>query len=306
MTAPGIPNDFVLSTSCFGTRLRSIEDQAFAAVAMGFRQIELGLSESPPTLNGFEDTRRETGMKVSSVVAGCLKPRTDRMACVLLASSNDDERMQAVNSVRRHLQLAQRLASPTLVVRGSSVADANLHREAQALATKVTREGLSDELREEVRDLVRRVQRRGQRQIEHLCRSLHQLLVEFEATRIAIEPGMQLDDLLSFEAMGWVLDDLGRHGLGYWHDVGRVHARSRMGLPGQGQWLDAYSDRMVGVHLQDADGLEVQMPPGQGEVDFKLLAEYVPKGASKVLEIDERHGRTEILNSVTFLRDKGF
>jgi hypothetical protein len=44
VTAPGIPNNYVLSTSCFGDRLRTIEDQAFAAVAMGFRAIELGLS----------------------------------------------------------------------------------------------------------------------------------------------------------------------------------------------------------------------------------------------------------------------
>ena len=69
MTAPGIPNNYVLSTSCFGDRLKTIEDQAFAAVAMGFRAIELGLSESPVPLTGFEDTRRETGVRLAAVVA---------------------------------------------------------------------------------------------------------------------------------------------------------------------------------------------------------------------------------------------
>ena len=59
MTAPGIPNEFVLSTSCFGTRLRTIEDQAFAAVAMGFRKIELGQADTPPTLNGFADSHAD-------------------------------------------------------------------------------------------------------------------------------------------------------------------------------------------------------------------------------------------------------
>ncbi|MGD2019192.1 MAG: hypothetical protein PVJ89_13810, partial [Planctomycetota bacterium] len=61
MTKPGIPNDLVLSTSCYGPRLRSIEDQAFSAVAMGFRKLELGLSATPPELRGWEDARRETG-----------------------------------------------------------------------------------------------------------------------------------------------------------------------------------------------------------------------------------------------------
>ena len=37
--------------------------------------------------------------------------------------------------------------------------------------------------------------------------------------------GQDIDDLLGLEAMGWVMDDLGPKGLGYWHDVGRVHLK---------------------------------------------------------------------------------
>lgn len=306
MTQPGIPNDFALSTLCFGTRLRSIEDQAFAAVAMGFRQIELGLSDSPPTLNGFDDTRRETGVRVTSVVSGCLKPQAEKAACQLLASSSADEREQALGSVRRHIQLAQRLGAPVVVLRGSSVADPKLRHEAEQLHVKLVKDGLSEELAEQIRDFVQRVQRKGQRQIEYLCRSLHQLMSEFPATKVALEPGLHIDDLLSFEAMGWVLDDLEKHGLGYWHDVGRIHMRQKSGLPGQGQWLEAYGGRMVGIHLQDAADNEYQMPPGTGEVDFRLVGEYTPKTALKVLEIDQKHGRTEILGAVQFLNGKGF
>lgn len=306
MTAPGIPNSFALSTSCFGTRLRTIEDQAFAAVAMGFRELELGLSEAPVSMQGFDDTRRETGVKLVALVAGCLKPRTDRMACTLLSSSVDDEREQAKSSVRRHIQIAQRLGCPRVVLRGSSVSDSKMRAESDQLAARVTRDGLSDELREEIRVFVHKVQKKGQRQIEHLCRSLHLLRQEFPETQLALEPGVHFDDLLSFEVMGWVLDDLTKQGVGYWHDVGRIHMREKAGLPTQGQWLEAYASRMVGIHLQDAADEEAEMPPGLGEVDFKLIASYVPKTATCVLEINPRHGRTEILASVQFLADLGF
>lgn len=306
MTAPGIPNEFVLSTSCFGTRLKTIEDQAFAAVAMGFRQIELGLCDSPPTLNGFEDSRRETGIRVSSVVSGCLKPMSEKPACQLLASANAEEREQALGSVRRHIQLAQRMGASVVVLRGSSVADPKLRHEAEALSLRLSKEGLGDELSEQIRAFVQRVQKRGQRQIEHLCRSLHALITEFPATKLAVEPGLHIDDLLSFEAMGWVLDDLEKRGLCYWHDVGRIHMRQKAGLPGQGRWLESYARRMVGIHLQDAAENLYQMPPGTGEVDFKLIADYVPKTAARVLEIDQRHGRTEILAAVQFLSDLRF
>jgi len=305
VTTPGIPNDLSLSTSCFGTRLRSIEDQAFAAVAMGFREIEMGLSDEPVTMNGFEDTRRETGVKLASVMAGCLKPKGHNMACTMLGSASPDEREQALVSVRRHIQLARRLECPVVVLRGCSVRCDKFHAEGQLLDKRLMRDGLSESLQEDVVAFVKKVQKQGHKQVEHLCRSLHTLFQDFPETKLALEPGEHLDDLLSFEVMGWVLDDLSKHNLGYWHDVGRVHVLERLGLPSQGQWLDRYAARMVGVHLQDAADQETEMPPGTGEVDFKLIAGYVPRNASRVLDVNPRHGRTEILASVQFLTDKG-
>ena len=69
---------------------------------------------------------------------------------------------------------------------------------------------------------------------------------------------------------------------------------------------EAFASRMLGVHLQDAANEEAEMPLGLGEVDFKLLVGYIPKTAERVLEINQRHGRAEILSSIQFLVDKGF
>lgn len=302
MTASGIPNDFALSTTCFGARLGNIQDQIFAAVGMGFRRIELGLAESPATMDGLEDSRRETGVSIGSLVAGCRDALNGSLAVTRLASPDAEERECAINSVRRHVRLAQAWSCPTVVVRGSKLADPKMSRQAHELQSRMDQNG--EDFAEEVREFVNKAQSCGQRQAEHLCRSLHALQGEFPETRFALEPGMDIDDLLGFEAMGWVLDDL--EGLGYWHDVGRIHARERLGLPGQGEWLDSYGKRMLGVHLQDAAGEETEMPIGLGEVDFQLLKEYVPENAEKVVEINPRHGRAEILTSVQYLVDHGF
>lgn len=306
LTQPGIPNEYTLSTSCYGARLKTIEDQAFAAVAMGFRRIELGLLDAPVKLNGFEDSRRETGISVRSIMAGCLDPRSMNMTGTKLGSLDEDCREMAVNSVRRHIRLAQRYQCPVVIVRGCEVEDKALREEADRVHARMVREGSTDEVKAASRDVAARVQKKGQRQVEHLCRSLHLLMNEFPETRIAIECGESLLDLLNFQAVGWTLDDLSKHGLAYWHDTGRVHQRERAGLPTQGQWLDAYAGRMVGVHLQDAVATTIEMPPGSGEVDFKLVAGYVPKTAERVLEVNPRHGRAEILAAVQFLVDLGF
>lgn len=305
LTQPGIPNHYSLSTTCYGTRLKSIEDQAFAAVAMGFRRLEIGILDVPVELNGFEESRRETGIAVRSLVAGCLDPRAAHSSGTKLGSNDEDSRECALNCVRRHIRLAQKYGCPTVIIRGSDVEDKALHEEGERLAARILRDGISDPLREEVREYAARVQKKAHRQVEHLCRSVHTLLGEFPETRLAIEPRPSFMDILSFESVGWVLDDLARHGLAYWHDTGHVQLRERVGLPTQGQWLDTYADRMAGVHLQDAADGQAELPPGTGQVDFRLVAGYVPGTAERVLEINARHGRAEILSAVQFLVDQG-
>jgi sugar phosphate isomerase/epimerase len=295
-----------LSTTTFGSRLKAIEDQAFAAVAMGFRRLELGLLEAPVTLGGFEDSARETGVCVSAVVTGCLDPRAENMSGTKLGSLDSDLRERAVNSLRRHVRLAQKYKCPTVIVRGCEVEDKALRDEADKLRARIVREGIQDEVKDSVRELVGKAQKKSAKQLEHLCRSLHTVMSELPETRIAIETGDSMLDLLSFQAVGWVLDDLARHRLAYWHDCSRIQMREQNGLPTQGMWLDAYADHMVGIHLQDAADGQVDMPPGTGQVDFKLVHGYVGKNVERVLEIDARHGRAEILNAVHFLIGRGF
>lgn len=307
VTQPGIPNPFALSTSCYGTRLRSIEDQAFAAVAMGFRRLELGLSNHPVPLDGWEDSRRETGIGIDSVVVGMLNPRTEQMSGSQLGSADPEGRERALNSTRRHIRLAQRMQAPTVVVRGCAVGDEGLATEAEGLSAQLSVASPDDReaVLVSIREFVQRVQRKGQRQIEHFCRSLHTLRREFPETRIALEPGLHFNDLLNFEAMEWALSDLAKEQVGYWHDTGRIHQRECAGLPSQGDWLDAFSSRMLGIHLQDASTDEAEMPPGLGEVDFKHVSEYIPRDTVRVVEVNSRHGRAELLAAVRFLIDQG-
>ena len=308
MTQPGIPNELVLSTSCYGTRLKSIEDQAFAAVAMGFRRLELGLSDKPVPLNGWEDSHRETGIRVDSIVVGSMNPRAEYMSGSRLGSLDTEQRERALNSSRRHIRLAQSLQAPIVVVRGCEVEDRKLASEAGELSAELELSEIDerDGTLERIRDFVHRVQKKGHKQIEYFCRSLHTLRKEFPETRIAIEPGLHFNDLLNFEAMEWALDDLSKQNIGYWHDTGRIHQRELAGLPNQGDWLDAFSSRMFGVHLQDAAGHEAEIPPGLGEVDFKLVVEYVPKEVPHVVEVNPRHGRAEVLGAVQYLVSLGF
>ncbi len=309
MTTPGIPNEYSLSTTCFGTRLTSIQDQIFAAVGMGFRKLELGLTEAPASMDGLVESQRETGVLIPSLVAGCRDSNNGTMAVDHLGSLDEEVRERALTSVRRHMRLARTWGCCTMVVRGSRIEDEVLSYEARTLEARLAeRDTESDpaQLREDIQAFVGRVAKKSQRQVEEYCRSLYSLMQEEPGITFALEPGRAIDDLFGFDVIGWVIDDLASLGLSYWHDVGHIHMRENLGLPPQGQWLDAYGSRMVGIHLQDAAEEQTEMPVGLGEVDFKLLKEYVPDGAERVVEIGPRHGRAEILTSVQFLVDHGF
>ena len=275
---------------------------------MGFRRLELGLNDNPSDLAGWDDCRRETGMSVDSVIVGSLKPKSEAYSGSLLGSTDAGERELAMNSTKRHIRVAQLLGAPTVVVRGCSVGKAKLEAESRLLAVELEEANADEKIlvREKIDAFVQKVQKREHKQIEHFCRSLHALRREFPETQIAIEPGLHFNDLLNFEAMQWVLDDLANAGVGYWHDTGRIYQREQAGLPGQGAWLDAYSSRMLGIHLQDASDTEFDLPPGAGRIDFKLLAEYVPKGIPHVIETHSKHGRAEVLAAVQFLVGLGF
>jgi len=305
LTQPGIPNDYSLSTSCYGDRLETIEDQAFATVAMGFRRMELGLAEEPVPLNGFQDSRRETGIEVRSMVVGCLDSRSSAMTGTRLGSLDRDERAQALLSCRRHIRIASEYECPVVILRGSQVEDPKLSAAADDLHARLVEEGPDEGLVKKVQAHVARVARSSQGQIDHFCRSIHKLMGEFPGVTIAVEAGMHYNDLFGYETVGWMLEDLGSQRLRYWHDTGRIFLRERAGLPAQGDWLDTFGSSMIGAHIHDSDGLLCEMPPGTGEVDFKLLSEYLPKDAERVIEVNSRHPRAEILAAVQTLEDLG-
>jgi len=272
---------------------------------MGFRRMELGLAQEPIPLNGFHESRRETGIEVRSMVIGCLDSRSSAMTGTRLGSLDIDDRAQALLSCRRHIRIAAQYECPTVILRGSQVENPKLSVAADDLHNRLVESGPDEALAKEIAEHVAKVARSSQSQIDHFCRGIHKLIAEFPGVTIAVESGMHYNDLFSYETTGWMLEDLAKQGLRYWHDSGRVYMRERAGLPPQGQWLDSFANCLVGAHIHDSDGVLCEMPPGKGDVDFKLLAEYLPKEAEKVIEVNSRHPRAEILAAVQTLNSYG-
>jgi hypothetical protein len=71
------------------------------------------------------------------------------------------------------------------------------------------------------------------------------------------------------------------------------------------EWLERFSDRMIGVHLHDVCGIIDHQVPGMGEVDFNRIAPYIPIQALRTLEIGPQASLEQISAGLEILADCG-
>jgi len=50
-------------------------------------------------------------------------------------------------------------------------------------------------------------------------------------------------------------------------------------------WLKRYGKRIIGVHLHDVNGITDHQMPGSGDVDYEMIAPYIPVTANLTMEV---------------------
>jgi sugar phosphate isomerase/epimerase len=95
--------------------------------------------------------------------------------------------------------------------------------------------------------------------------------------------------------------------LGYWHDTGHAASLVALGfLEKPNELAEAFRDRLLGVHLHDAVGLDDHRAPGDGEVDFAALAPLVGAETRLVLEVHPPAAPEAVRDAPALLADAGF
>jgi sugar phosphate isomerase/epimerase len=107
------------------------------------------------------------------------------------------------------------------------------------------------------------------------------------------------------DEMAELLDEVSEHLAGYWHDVGHAEVQQQLGFSFHEEWLLRFKDRMVGIHLHDIHGISDHHAPGKGNMNWKMIAKYLPQGIVKVCEIGEWNDEEQMQGVVKFLQKKG-
>jgi sugar phosphate isomerase/epimerase len=93
--------------------------------------------------------------------------------------------------------------------------------------------------------------------------------------------------------------------VGYWHDVGHAEVQQQLGFSLHEEWLSRFKDRLVGIHLHDIRGISDHYSPGEGNMNWEMVAKYLSPRTVKVCEIGEWNDEKQMRGVVEFLQKKG-
>ncbi|MBM3136205.1 MAG: sugar phosphate isomerase/epimerase [Chloroflexi bacterium] len=298
-------HDLALSTMWGIGRFPSLGEFFPAADALGFACFELNHAVDSAMLDGLN----LNGYRIVSLHEPCpadVSTATLRERNWLISAPDEANRQQGVAAIQRSIDLAGALGAQVVIVHPGKVdidyrldlAVGKLYREGKAetpeyvaakerlMAARAAQAEVNlSAVRRSVRELAEYAGRRGLK-----------LGLENRYHYYEIPLPDELDSLLSLG------DD---EVIGYWYDVGHAQTLDRLGFCPHEEWLRRFASRMIGVHLHDAVGIGDHRPAGSGQVDWGLVARYLPPGVLRTCEFQNDNSPQAVAEGVQWLVKTG-
>lgn len=259
---------FALSTNWCNRRLESGEEIVDAALALGFEELELGFHTTDFQVKGFKARLDE--MPVGSVHAFCPVPLSAPQGypeLYSLASFDEEARKMAAFQIRKNIRFAAEMGADVLV----------LH------LGRVMCRGFISAL-----DLKRR-QKRGKKMVEIAKREL-----------LALQPELEQNNIV-----------LGLENLPYLEGFPDKNELAELCGDWVKPWLDTGHDfvigasriQPVGFHINDSQGGDDHLPPGEGKVDFAALKPLTESARHIVFEPHAEVSAAALRRGLDYLKD---
>ncbi len=224
----------------------------------------------------------------------------------LISSPDESSRKQGVEAVGKSINLAHNLGAATVVIHCGNVSS-NMELESKLRYLFEHGKEQSEEYNKtKIQFVQSRAERAGPR-LQAVKKSLIDLLGV--ANRLNVKLGLEnryhFMDIPSIDELGELLSLGDPDQLGFIYDVGHAQALDRLGFYPHEEWLKRYSSRMFGTHLHDVIGVTDHCAPGLGEIDFKVVAKYLPEKSFRTIEVQPGNTREQVEKSLQILVEAG-
>ena len=271
---------------------------------VGLDTIELGYLITKDKLETIIPLLSEMDMKVSSIHNFCPLPYdapSPRHPSnhYRLSSLDEDERKRAVKWTNNTVDLAKQVGAKVVVVHAGTI---ELDNDPSRELIDMYKAGKKDApefapLREKLLKV------RKEKIVPYLdaaVKSFKEILPHAAncGIKIGFETRYYPIEIPNFEEIGIFLDTFKDQSIGYWHDVGHAEANSRLGITDQMKYLNAYKDRMIGIHIHGIEVLRDHKAPFVGDMDFAPILPFITDGMIKVIESSSVATSDEIREAV--------
>ena len=297
--------DASLSTMWAKNNFPNLADFFKAARRLGYARIELNHQIDSAMLAGIDLNQYQ----FSSVHEPCPSDvSTDELKKRdwLISSPDEDKRVRGVEAIKRSIDLAHQLNARVIVVHcGMVSADLSFEKKLRELF-EAGKAG-TDEYLEQKKNLIDRRAGLIGLCFEAVKKSLLELLDYAHPFRIrlGLENRYHYFDIPAQNEMGELLSLANTDQLGFIYDVGHAQTMDRLGFFPHEEWLRRYASRMIEVHLHDVKGVVDHYAPGLGEVDFDMVASYLPENAIRTFELQATNSPEQVKTGLKHLVETG-
>jgi sugar phosphate isomerase/epimerase len=277
--------DASLSTMWAKSNFSLLGDFFLAAERLGFSKIELNHQINSRMLSSVDLGKYQ----INSIHEPCpsdISVETLKARDWTISSPDEDCRQQGVASIQRSIELASTLSVRTVVVHAGHV---SLDMVLENKLRHFIHAGLTEtaEYLETKNLMLEKRQKMIGPRLEAVSKSL-KVLIEYASrydVRLGLENRYHYFDIPTQDEMATLLDLADPDRLGFIYDIGHATVMDRMVFFPNEMWLKRFGRRIFGTHLHDVKGVSDHFAPGLGDVDFRLVAGYLPKEAFRTIEV---------------------
>jgi sugar phosphate isomerase/epimerase len=294
-----------LSTMWAKNRFSHMAEFAAKLRELGFTHVEPNRLVSPRMLAEL----LKTGVPVSSIHSPCptvLSSQGIDVDRLSLSSLDVSERLEAVSFAKKTIDLAANVKARAIVLHmGEVPIDLSLQDRLHKLHD--ASHAQTEEYRQIKERLIRDRASLAQPYVDAAKRSLQELSKygQGKGIMLGLETRFHFNEIPNTNEMAELLGEVSKELAGYWHDTGHAEVQEQLGFAFHEEWLLRFRDRMVGIHLHDIHGISDHHAPGKGNMDWEMIAKYLPRGIVKVCEIGEWNDEERMQGVVEFLQKKG-
>lgn len=271
----------------------------------GFRNIELGFNLTKKIVDDFRSLKEKNKLNISSLHNYCPIPDglTRKLAlpdCYSLASLKKDNKRLALFYTKNTIKTAKQLGAKAVVLHCGRVEIKDRFPKLIKLYKKGAK--FRNEFIRLKQLMIAERQSLQEKHFNMLIKSLDELN-DFSGKLnipIGIETRYYFREMPNFNEIGIILNKFKKN-IFYWHDTGHAEVHERLGFAKHKDFLDNYSNRLLGIHIHDIKDTNDHLAPGQGTFDFKTLKPYIKKTTLKVIEAHAPATPNEIIKAKNYL-----